>query len=302
MRDNPYTSIKAQIGVLAGMLGNLTGAPFDRFRLDVVADRTLTHSLKTHFRNSLAQGVGQMYLGSGGRGLQKSSISLCMAITPRKYTDAHPILSASFTAAVAAWFGNIGRVGQINKLNGMTYPQTVSHIMKHKTKYLINTAQFSFSEGVRGGVCFGTAFYLKKKFGKVDSYKQQVINATKTSFIVSGMETTASWFFETLSARTAQLNAQAQLNSMKQLFNLRYATRTSGTLMIKNVAANWPLITTLFLGSHLVEQLQKQADDEGAALSTTKSPSLFSAILYPPKSTPKPKPLAEEVPTPTKRS
>ncbi|MDF1760123.1 MAG: hypothetical protein P1U40_06270 [Coxiellaceae bacterium] len=288
MRHDPYTTVKAQLGILAGMFGNLTGAPFDRVRLDVVADKHFTHSVTTHFRNGLTQGVSQMYLGSAGRGVQKASVALCVAVTPDQYKQSHPLLSASFAGAIAAWLGNIGRIGQINKLKGISYPNTYMHMLTHKMQLLKSTAQFSASESIRAGVCFGTANWLQQQFGEVDSYRQQTINATKTSFVVSGVETSFSWFLETLSVHTSAIQKEATNSSLRQLLRPRYVLRTSGTQMIKNVAANWPLITTLFLGKHLIKQLEQEDADDTTRISNTNKPlGLFGAVFKHSKVLPK---------------
>ncbi|MDF1795279.1 MAG: hypothetical protein P1U63_01950 [Coxiellaceae bacterium] len=279
MRDDSYTAIKAQFGALAGMLGNLTGAPFDRVRLDVVADKEIAYRVATHFRNGLTQGIDKMYVGGVGRGAQKAAVALTVSATPDEYKEKYPIISAGVAGAAAAWFGNIGRVGQINKLKGITYPQTLSHILANKAKFITNTAQFSAGESIRASVCFGTAMWLQRWFGEVDSYKQQVLNATKASFIVSGTETSAAWFFETVSATTATVHKSLAYNPMRDLLNPRYALRTSGTLMAKNVAANWPLITTLFLGNHLVKQLKQAEEHKDSKAADTKGLTLFSAVF-----------------------
>lgn len=251
------------------MISNLTGIPFDRFRVLTCQDLKCATPLGSHLGETF-RSPGAAFTGGFARiGMKQLATSLNLYV-PGEFRAEYPFLS---NAAVGVGFSpilNIPRMLQLGRIGGLSYPEAIkSNFMTSAgfKGYLQNTAIFAPGEGFRMMMCFGTKDFLMPKIGgKEDAH---MINETigipthtaKMAAIagpsVAAVETTAALVTETISTIQAGLKpaAAGEVSKgfgqvLKETITPAYTSRCWVSLFVKNVAANTPLFWFMFAADY----------------------------------------------------
>jgi len=255
-------SIKMSAGVSGAILSNMTGIPFDKYRVLVAQDITSSQSMGYHLKNTF-NSVGNMFTGGSARISMKAMATAMNLYVPAEWRESNP-----FGMAFAVGFGfapilNIPRVFQLQKIGGNAYPTTLKDFFMSGSglmKYGQNTAMFAPGEGLRMMMCFGTKDFLMPRIGgKEDPRELNIPIKSGTMALLAGpsvafVETVFALTTETASTIHAKTSSQAAegakktfMQILKETVTPRYVNRCFLSLFVKNIAANTPLFWIMFM-------------------------------------------------------
>lgn len=184
---------------------------------------------------------------------------------PGEVRESYPFASAFAVGLCFSPILNIPRVFQLNKIGGISYPQTFNQYFTSAAgikSYAQNTMLFGPGEGLRMMMCFGTKDFLMPKIGgKKDVHEIDNIPmyAGSMSLIagpcVAVIETTFALTTETVTTiqakQAAAKAAGEQVGSfgalLKQTITPTYTGRCFTSLLFKNICANTPLFWIMFM-------------------------------------------------------
>ena len=119
----PPDTNKQVAGISGAVISNLTGIPFDKFRVLVAQDVTSTTPVMSHLKETL-RSPGSAFVGASARISMKAMATGLNLYVPAEFRESNP-----FACAFAVGFGfspilNVPRIFQLGKIGGDSYPQT----------------------------------------------------------------------------------------------------------------------------------------------------------------------------------
>mmetsp|Transcript_11897 Transcript_11897/g.14150 ORF Transcript_11897/g.14150 Transcript_11897/m.14150 type:complete len:283 (-) Transcript_11897:568-1416(-) len=271
MDPSLYSTDTIKLGGAAGaaVISNLTGIPFDRFRVLTAQDLKCATPLGSHLAETF-RSPGAAFTGGFARiGMKQMATSLNLYV-PGEFREAYPFLS---NMAVGVGFSpilNVPRMLQLGRIGGQSYPEVIKSTFMTSAGfkgYLQNTMIFAPGEGFRMMMCFGTKDFLMPKIGgKEDAHEVHAgvgipVHTGKMALIagpsVAAVETTAALVTETISTIQAGLKPAAAGEAqksfgqvLKETITPAYTSRCWASLFVKNVAANTPLFWFMFAADY----------------------------------------------------
>lgn len=254
--------IKNASGVGGAVISNLSGIPFDRFRILVAQDTTCAASvvpahLKETFRN-----VPAAFTGGFARITMKQIATTLNLYVPQDYRERQPFLCSFAVGVVFSPILNIPRMFQLGRVSGQRYPEIAKNLfcsMPGLKTYASNTFMFAPGEGLRMMMCFGTKDWIMPQIGgKADPETVGSIPLyTGRMALIAGpavafVETTAALVTETVSTIHASMHSQTGDKQasfgevLKKTITPAYTGRCWFSLYVKNVMANTPLFWVMF--------------------------------------------------------
>lgn len=262
-------TIKMGGGLGAAVISNLTGIPFDRFRVGVAQDLTCRLPMSTHLAATF-QSPGSAFTGGFARIAMKQMASSLNLYVPQQYREEYPFLSNFVVGVGFSPLLNIPRMLQLGRIGGQTYPQVIrSQYMTAQgwKGYASNTMVFGPGEGFRMMMCFGTKDFLMPKIGgKADAQTVHAgigipLHTAQMALIagplVAAVETTSAVVTETVSTIQAGMQNQPAAAAKKDFMAVlketatpAYSSRCWVSLFTKNVMANTPLFWFMFAADY----------------------------------------------------
>lgn len=256
-------TIKMSAGLSGAVLSNMTGIPFDKFRVLVAQDMASVTPVSGHLRNTFAT-LGDAFTGASARVSMKMMATGLNLYVPPEWRESNPFACAFGVGFAFSPLLNVPRMFQLQKIGGNPYPATLSSFFMSGSgllKYGQNTAMFAPGEGLRMMMCFGTKDYLMPQIGGKEDPRNVTIplHCGKMAFIagplVSLVETTFALVTETVSTIHAKTSAQGAGDAVKKSFGEvlketitpAYMNRCFISLCVKNFMANTPLFWIMFM-------------------------------------------------------
>lgn len=253
-------AIKLSGAAGGAVLSNLTGIPFDRFRVLVAHDLKSTTGLGSHLAETF-RSPGAAFTGGFARVSMKQMATSLNLYVPQETRKEYPFLSSFCVGAGFAPILNIPRVMQLGRIAGKSYPEIVKTTFMTGSgwmNYAKNTALFAPGEGLRMMMCFGMKDWLMPRVGgdvDVHQLDSVALHAAKMAIIagpaVAAIETTAALVTETVSTIQAKVSMSGDSKKsfgtvLKETVTPHYTGRCWLSLFTKNVAANTPLFWLMF--------------------------------------------------------
>eukprot|EP00854_Cymbomonas_tetramitiformis_P015367 gene15367-18181_t len=271
MDPSTFSTDSIKLGGAAGaaVISNMTGIPFDRFRILTANDLKCVSPLSTHLAETF-RSPGAAFTGGIARiGMKQMATSLNLYV-PGDFRAAYPFMSNFAVGVGFAPILNVPRMLQLGRVSGLSYPEAFSKNFLSAAGlkgYVANTAIFAPGEGFRMMMCFGTKDFLMPKIGGAEDAEK--VHATvgipmhtgKMALIagpsVAAVETTAALVTETVSTIQAGMqNAPAGeakkdfMTVLKETITPAYTGRCWTSLFVKNIAANTPLFWFMFAADY----------------------------------------------------
>eukprot|EP00122_Pirum_gemmata_P017114 Pgem_evm2s16016 len=264
-------------GVAGGVVSNLTGIPFDRFRVLVAQDLSSKVPLTAHFNKTFLS-LNTAFVGGEARVGMKSCAAILNLMIPQDYKREHPFSSSFLTGVIFAPALNVPRMMQLGKISNIPYTQTLRTLTTRVgfRSFMENTAVFAPGEGLRMMMCFGTKDFLMPWIGgkiSVDTIEKTGTSIPMHTFkmamlagpIVSAVETSAAVVTETITTVQANMKLSGKkgdvMGELKKTMSGRYASRCFVSLFAKNCVANTPLFWTMFLGDYYSRKKREKRNE-----------------------------------------
>lgn len=248
-------------GISGAVVSNMTGIPFDKFRVLVAQDVSSSMGLGAHLKETLGT-ASSAFTGAVARVSMKGMATVLNLYVPAEFRESSP-----FACAFAVGFGfspilNVPRMLQLQKIAGDSYPKTFVNLFTSLgglQRYGANTIMFAPGEGLRMMMCFGTKDWIMPKIGgKEDPRSVNIpMHTLKMACIagpaVSMVETTAALVTETVSTIHAKNSAVEGAEKkpfgqlLKETVTPKYTARCWVSLCLKNIMANTPLFWVMFM-------------------------------------------------------
>mmetsp|Transcript_41601 Transcript_41601/g.79668 ORF Transcript_41601/g.79668 Transcript_41601/m.79668 type:complete len:263 (-) Transcript_41601:76-864(-) len=260
-------------GISGGIMSNLTGIPFDRFRVLVAQDTLSSVSVMGHLKETFASPKAAFIGGFARIGMKQMATTLNLYVPP-DFREKNPFLASFLVGAGFSPILNIPRILQLGRISGERYPETAKSLFTSfggLRTYAMNTAMFAPGEGLRMMMCFGTKDFLMPKIGgktdpgNVDSIP---LYAGRMSLIagpsVAAVETTFALATETVSTIHAKMHSSKGDASksfsqvLKETITPNYTGRCWISLCAKNVMANTPLFWIMFTADFYTRLAQRK--------------------------------------------
>eukprot|EP00242_Pyramimonas_sp_CCMP2087_P003734 CAMPEP_0198209784 /NCGR_PEP_ID=MMETSP1445-20131203/17728_1 /TAXON_ID=36898 /ORGANISM="Pyramimonas sp., Strain CCMP2087" /LENGTH=288 /DNA_ID=CAMNT_0043883663 /DNA_START=76 /DNA_END=942 /DNA_ORIENTATION=+ len=256
----------------AAVISNITGIPFDRFRVLTANDLKIAHPLSSHLKETF-RSPGAAFTGGIARISMKQIATSLNLYVPAEFKNDYPFMSAFAVGMGFSPILNIPRMMQLGRLSGLSYPQAFQSTFMTGAGlkgYAQNTMMFGPGEGFRMMMCFGTKDFLMPRIGgKEDAHMIDAtigipLHTAKMALIagplVAAVETSSAFVTETVSTIQANLAAQKAMGGaavqkdfgtvLKETITPVYMGRCFTALFVKNVMANTPLFWFMFAADY----------------------------------------------------
>jgi hypothetical protein len=285
----PVNTIKTIAGMTGSAVSNLTGIPFDKFRVLVAQDTKMTTGLGGHLGKTFAT-FSSSFTGGGARFVMKAMAAQLNLTVPSDLRRDYPFLCSFAVGMGFSPILNVPRMLQLGRISGGSYPEIVRNLFTTSAglkSYAQNTMLFGPGEGLRMMMCFGLKDWLLPRVGGAvdpDTLSSVTGHATKMALIagptVALVETTAALVTETVSTIQAHLKSEAAKavkegkpaptesfgEVLKQTVTPRYMSRCWISLFAKNCVANTPLFFVMFTADFYARQSVTRAAREADEL------------------------------------
>lgn len=274
--------IKFGAGITGSIVSNLTGIPFDKFRVLVAQDTLCATGLGSHLRTTFATAASS-FTGGFARVTMKSMAAQLNLYVPPEYRRDYPFLCAGAVGMGFAPILNVPRMLQLGRISGDSYPTIARQVFMTSTglkSYFQNTMIFAPGEGLRMMMCFGMKDWLMPRIGgDVDAttLSSPALYTAKMAAVagptVAAIETSAALVTETVSTIQAHLKSTAAKavaagqpaptesfgDVLRKTVTPAYMSRCWVSLFAKNVVANTPLFWVMFMADFYSQISNKNA-------------------------------------------
>jgi len=257
-------TIKLGGGISGGIMSNLTGIPFDRFRILVAQDTARSTSVFSGHLVETFKSPAAAFTGGFARITMKQMAATLNLYVPQDFRERQPFLASFAVGVVFSPILNVPRMFQLGRVQGERYPDIArslfTSVSGFKT-YANNTLMFAPGEGLRMMMCFGAKDWIMPRVGgKVDaaSVPNIPLHTGKMALIagpsVAAVETTFALVTETVSTIHAAMHGAKGAEGggsfsdvLRKTITPVYTWRCWQSLFIKNIMANTPLFWIMFM-------------------------------------------------------